>query len=188
MSDNVDPWGDTLGRFREYLLLLARLQTREQLQAKFDPSDIVQQTLLDAFRQQVQYRGHTTAEMAAWLRQMLACNMADAVRAFARAKRTVVRERSLEAQLTESSERLGNCLAAEFSTPSKQIERCEQAVRLAEALASLPNGQREAIVMRHYEGQSLADISRKLGRSPDAVAGLLKRGLKELRKQLGESR
>jgi RNA polymerase sigma-70 factor (ECF subfamily) len=187
MSEQAELSGEALGQFREYLLMLARLQVRDQLRAKFDPSDIVQQTLLDAYRQRAQYRGQTKAEMAAWLRQMLACNLADAVRAFGRAKRNAVRERSLEARLDESSERLGTCLAAELSTPSEQVQRCEQAVRLANALAALPDGQREALVLRHYEGQSLADVSRNLGRSPDAVAGLLKRGLKELRKQLSES-
>ncbi len=188
MSDQVEMSEEALVRFRKYLLLLARLQLGNQLQAKFDPSDIVQQTLLDAYRQRAQYRGRSSAEMAAWLRQMLACNLADAVRAFGRAKRNAVRERSLEACLDESSAQLANWLAAEQSSPSQQADRAERAVCLAEALATLPDAQREALVLRHFEGLSLADISRNLGRSPAAVAGLLKRGLRELRKQLGEVR
>jgi len=124
--------------------------------------------------------------MAAWLRQMLACNLADAIRALARAKRDVARERSLEADLEASSARLAGWLAAEQSTPSQQAQRHEEVLRLAEALATLPEAQREALVLRHCQGQSLPAISRRLGRSPAAVAGLLKRGLRELRAQLGE--
>ncbi len=81
--------GDELGveRFRTYLLLLARMQIGRKLRAKLDPSDVVQQTLLDAHRQREQFRGSTPAEMAGWLRRMLACNLADAMRAFARQAR-----------------------------------------------------------------------------------------------------
>jgi RNA polymerase sigma-70 factor (ECF subfamily) len=113
---------------------------------------------------------------------MLACNLADALRSLGRAKRDVVREQSLEA----SSARLTSWLAAEQSTPSQEAQRHEDVLRLAEALATLPEAQREALVLRHCKGQSLAAISQHLERSPAAVAGLLKRGLRKLRGQLGE--
>jgi RNA polymerase sigma factor (sigma-70 family) len=71
-----------------------------------------------------------------------------------------------------------------LSAGAKIIVRKGQ--RLAEALATLHEAQREALVLRHCQGLSLAAISQHLGRSPAAVAGLLKRGLRELRVQLGE--
>ncbi|MGA2258144.1 MAG: sigma-70 family RNA polymerase sigma factor [Thermoguttaceae bacterium] len=185
MDHQAELSSDVLGRFREYLLLLARLQLGDQLQGKFDASDVVQETLLEAHRKRAQFRGQSAAEMAAWLRQMLACNLADAVRALGRAKRDVARERSLEAGLDASSARLASWLAAEQSTPSQKAQLQEEVLRMAEALATLPEAQREALVLRHCQGQPLAAISRYLGRSPAAVAGLLKRGLRELRAQLG---
>jgi RNA polymerase sigma-70 factor (ECF subfamily) len=183
--DQAESSGEVLGRFREYLLLLARLQLGDRLQGKLDASDVVQQTLLEAHRQMAQFRGQNVAQMAAWLRQMLACNLADAIRALGRAKRDVARQRSLEAALDASSARLASWLAAEQSTPSQQAQRHEDVLRLAEALATLPEAQREALVLRHCQGLSLAGIGQHLGRSPAAVAGLLKRGLRELRVQLG---
>jgi RNA polymerase sigma-70 factor, ECF subfamily len=175
-----------LEHFRAYLHLLARLHLGTQLPGKLDASDVVQQTLLEAHRKREQFRGQSAAEMAAWLRQMLACTIADALRAAGRAKRNVARERSLEAALDQSSARLDAWLAAEQSTPSQQAQQQEQAVRLADALATLPEAQREALVLRHCQGLSLADISQRLGRSPAAVAGLLKRGLAQLRDLLQE--
>src|SRR6266849_6234222 len=89
----------SLERFRGYLGLLARLHWDPRLQGKFDPSDLVQQTLLEAFekREQFQYGGEE--ELAGWLRKILAHNLADLLRAFGRAKRDVALEKSLEAAL-----------------------------------------------------------------------------------------
>ena len=170
--------------FRAYLRLLARLHLDPRLRAKLDPSDVVQQTLLEAYEKRDQFRGGSEGEWLAWLRQALAHNLADALRAFGQAKRDVGRERSLEAAVAESSRRLAAWLAAEQSSPSQQAERHERAVRLAQALAALPDDNREALVLHYCEDRSLAEIAALLGRTPAAVAGLLKRGLKQLRARL----
>ncbi len=178
-----DP-GLALERFRDYLRLLARLQLDGRLQAKLDPSDLVQMTLLKAYQARAQYRGSSPAEQAAWLRQILANTLANAVRDLGRGKRDLALERSLEASLADSSSRLEGWLAAEQSSPSQQAERNEQLLQLAEALAQLPEVQREVLLLRHCQGWSLADIARHLGRSRPAVASLLRRGLKQLRQHL----
>src|SRR5262249_32116092 len=56
----------------------------------------------------------------------------------------------------------------------------------AAALAELPEANREALVMHYCQNQPLAEIATKLDRTPAAVAGLLKRGLRELRGKLRE--
>jgi RNA polymerase sigma-70 factor (ECF subfamily) len=185
MADTLgEAHGHLLEKFRAYLCLLARLQLDPRLRGKLDPSDVVQQTLLEAYQKRDQFRGATEGEWLAWLRQALAHNLADALRAFGQAKRDVNRERSLEAAVEASSQRLAAWLAADQSSPSQQAQRHERAVRLAEALATLPDDNREALVLHYCEDRPLADIATHLGRSPAAVAGLLKRGLKQLRTQL----
>jgi RNA polymerase sigma-70 factor (ECF subfamily) len=176
--------GLAVERFRDYLLLLARAQLGDRLRGKLDPSDVVQQTLLDAHRQRGQFRGSTPAEMAGWLRRMLACNLADALRALGRQKRDAARERSLEAALDESSARVEAWLAAEQSSPSEQAQRGEELLRLTEALAGLPEAQREALVLHYWQGLTLAETAARLDRTAAAVAGLLQRGLKALRASL----
>jgi RNA polymerase sigma-70 factor, ECF subfamily len=179
--------GLSLERYRAYLRLLARLHLDPRLRGKLDPSDMVQQTLLQAHQGLTGFRGQD-AQLAAWLRRILARNLARAVRDFARGKRDLAHERSLEAALAGSSERLGAWPAAGQPSPSEEAQRHEQAVRLAEALGRLPHAQREALVLQHWQGRSLAQIGAHLGRSPEAVAGLIKRGLKGLRELLGEGK
>jgi len=176
----------SLDRFRGYLRVLAHMQLRARFQGKFDASDVVQETLLKAHAALNEFRGHEPAELAAWLRQILARTLADLGRDLERAKRDIKLERSLEGSLEHSSVRLLGWLASDQPSPSQQAIFNEEAVRLAEALAVLPELQREALVLKHCEGWSLADIGRHLGRSPAAVASLLRRGLKQLRGSLHE--
>jgi RNA polymerase sigma-70 factor (ECF subfamily) len=178
--------GRDLEVFRPYLQFLARSRLDPRLQAKLDPSDVVQQTLLEACQAIPQTRGWTRGQLLAWLRRILANNLANAVRDFGRARRDVAREQPLEAALRDSSARVEAWLAAEQSSPSEQAERHEQEARLAAALAALPEAQREVVLLRHVHGWPLADISRHVGKSAAAVAGLLHRGLKQVRAALHE--
>jgi RNA polymerase sigma-70 factor (ECF subfamily) len=171
-------------RYHNYLRLLARLQLDPRLRGKLDPSDIVQQTLMQAHQMQDQFRGTTDAEQAAWLRQILVRTMANAARDMGRQKRDVNRERSLEAAIEESSVRLEAWLASEQTSPSMAAEKNEHMLRLAEALEQLPEAQREAVVLHHLRGLSLAELAAQLGRSEGAAAGLLHRGIKRLRELL----
>jgi RNA polymerase sigma-70 factor (ECF subfamily) len=184
MQKDTFPEGADLERFRNYLRLLARMQLDASPTARIDPSDLVQETLLEAYQNREQFRGAGDAERGAWLRAILARNVADVVRAQGRLKRDVSRERSLEQELDSSSVRLGAWLAADGPTPSEHAQRHEQAIRLADVLARLPVDQREALILHYWQGCTLAEVGERLERTTGAVAGLLKRGLKNLREQL----
>src|SRR5262249_50376220 len=119
MNRPADAAGPQLERFRPYLRLLARVHLDARLRGKVDESDLVQQTLLEACRRPDCFGGRSDAEVAAWLRQVLARQLAHAARDLARDKRDIRRERSLEAALDQSSVRLGAWLAADQSSPSE---------------------------------------------------------------------
>jgi RNA polymerase sigma-70 factor (ECF subfamily) len=177
MSDHSN-----LEKWRPYLHVLTNAQVDPRLRGKIDVSGIVQQTLLEAHRNRPAFADDS--QQAAWLRRVLANNLADELRKLAAAKRDIGRERSLEQALHESSARLEQWLAADQSSPSEHVARQEQALRLAAALEQLPEAQREALVLQHWHGWKLAQIADHMGRTRAAVAGLLKRGLQQLREQL----
>jgi RNA polymerase sigma-70 factor (ECF subfamily) len=170
-----------LEQYRSYLRLLAEGHLGGGGRPGIESSDIVQQTLLDAHKDRDRFRGGSKGERVAWLRRLLACNLADAARTLGRAGRGAARVRSLEEALDASSARLELWLAADEASPSERAEHNEAIIRLADALSRLPEANRRALVLRHCNGFSLAEISAELGRTPQAVAGLLKRGLAELR-------
>jgi RNA polymerase sigma-70 factor (ECF subfamily) len=178
------PVDEFLERYRAWLGLLARLQVDPRLRARVDLSGVVQQTLFEAHHALREGDGHTAEERLAWLRKCLAHNLADELRKLNAEKRDIRRERSLERALTESSQSLCAWVAASGPSPSAHVARDEEAVRLAEALAALPDDQREALVLQHWHCWKVAEIAAHLGRTKPAVAGLLKRGLAKLREEL----
>ena len=180
---------DDLERFRDYLLLLARLEVAPALRDKVDLSGIVQQTLLEAHQglSDDPERVRAQAETAGWLRAILSHNLADALRKLSARKRDVRREWSLDAALDQSASRLERWLAVEQSSPSQRAIRQEELLRMVASLAELPESQRRAIELHHLRGMPLSEIASELGTTKAAVAGLLHRGLKTLRIRLDPS-
>jgi RNA polymerase sigma-70 factor (ECF subfamily) len=179
----LDP---SLERCRDYLHLLARLQLDPRLQGVLDPSDVVQQTLLKAHANWSKFRGGTEAELMAWLRTILAHDLADVVRKYGR--RLSGRERSLQAALDESSARLEQWLASDSTSAGGRAVRREQLLRLAEAMAVLPEDQRLVLELKHLRELPVSEIGQMLGKTPAAVASLLYRGLKTLRHVMTDER
>ena len=174
----------SLEQYRDYLCLLARQQIGTRLRGKLDASDVVQETLLQAHLCRDQLHGESAPERLGWLQAILMNKLAGAFRQFARRCRDVELEVSLDNRLQQSSARLESWLAGDVSSPSEQFSRQEQILRLAAALAGLPEDQREAIEMHHLQGMTLAAISMAMQRSKPSVAGLIFRGVTALRHSL----
>jgi RNA polymerase sigma-70 factor (ECF subfamily) len=187
MPDAV-PDPTALGRFREYLALLARLQLPPRLRSKLDASDIAQQTLLKATQNLAKFHGQTDGEWAAWLRRILTNTLVDAVRQFKGPKHDVRLERALEASIADSSARLEALLTGSATSPSQQMLKDEQLVRLSAALAELPEDQRTALEMHYLQGCSVAEVATHISRSERSVAGLVRRGLQRLRELMADER
>jgi RNA polymerase sigma-70 factor (ECF subfamily) len=178
--------GDSLEQYRDYLRLLASQQIAARFRGKIDPSGVVQDTLLEAHRELAKAVEVPPNERLPWLRRILANNLADEVRRLTASKRDVGREESLQQAIEQSSQRLEVWLARDLA-PGRAAELEEQVLRLVGAVAKLPEDQREAIMLQYWSDMTMVEIAERLGRTRGAVAGLVKRGLQQLRAELHSS-
>jgi RNA polymerase sigma-70 factor (ECF subfamily) len=168
--------------YRGYLTVLARvhLARAAALRGRVDASDIVQDVLLQAHVAQAQFRGATAAEYAAWLRRILANALIDAQRRHGRLKRDAALETSCRDMIEGTASRLDQLRALD-PTPSQHLAQRERELMLVAALDTLPGDQRTAVELRYLGECSLEEIAAMMDRSKPSVAGLLRRGLEELR-------
>ena len=181
-----DGLNQLLEDYRNYLMILLRTHIGRVLQAKADPSDLVQDTLIEAQRDFAQFRGSTEDEFAAWLRKMMANNGAKFVRQYKGVQaRDVRREQRVEDELDRSTQMMAG-LVARGSSPSQGAIRAEAAVQLANAVAQLPDHYRDAIVLHHLQGRPIKDVAHAMHRTEDSIKKLLARALIRLQSTLRE--
>jgi RNA polymerase sigma-70 factor (ECF subfamily) len=181
----VDRLGALLELYRNYLILLAQSQLDRKLRPRLGPSDVVQETMLEAHRDFHQFRGATEAEFLCWLRQVLANNLARAIEKHVFAeKRDVRREVSIDqihAQLDRSNSQLSLTLEGRQELPSARVERREREVVLADLMSKLTPRHREVLVLRNLQGLRFDEIAKRMNRSLPAAKMLWLRAIKQLR-------
>jgi len=185
-AGDTDSLGELLEAYRSYLGLLARLQIDRRLQGKVAPSDLVQETFLQAERAFAGFRGSNEIQLTAWLRKVLATQVVRLYRHHQAKRRDYKLDRELEAELNQSSLILQQNFRSRQSSPSGSAARREEAVLLADALARLPPDYREVILLRNLENRPFAEVALRMDRSQSSVKSLWTRALARLRDELGE--
>jgi RNA polymerase sigma-70 factor (ECF subfamily) len=181
---NQESTNRSLDEFRGYLETLTFIQVSPRLRSKFGLSDIISQTLLEAYRSLDRIRALDEPGRKRWLRRMLVNNLLEEIKHWTRGKRDYRAEQVLEADADASSCRLQSWLAADEDSPSDQVVEQEEALRLLEALSTLPERQCEALILQRYHGWKLREIAEHMNCTVNAVAGLHANGLKKLRELL----
>src|SRR5262245_30110079 len=124
--------GELLESFRPYVRVIVHGLRDRRVQARLDDSDLIQDALLEAHRSFPDFRGTTVAELTVWLRQIVLRSAGHTLRnQLGTDKRNPAREQHGTAGR--------DVLADSGSSPSAVAIRQEQALRMAEALALLPN-------------------------------------------------
>ena len=187
LSGDEEALGELLAAYRPYLIVLAQTQISRRLQGKADAADLVQETFLEAHRHFSGFRGQTDAEFSAWLRSILAGVIANHVRRYMRTKSRDARlERELTVELGDTSDVIERGIAANVDTPSQEVVRREDSLKLSRALDLLPPHYREVVLLRHIEGLPFAQVAEHMQRTVESVEKLWVRALARLRYLLGE--
>jgi RNA polymerase sigma-70 factor (ECF subfamily) len=185
---DTEALGELFARYRNYLRLLARVQLNHPLRTKLDPSDLVQEVFLQAYRQFASLHGDSEQEFLAWQHQILLHNLLDRLRHFyAAQKRDVRLETSLEDSLAHSSKLLRDVLVDPKQSPIQSAEQREQSVLVANALEQLPAHYRDVLAYRHLQELPFEEVAKRMDRSLDSVEKLWVRALAAVRAQLGRT-
>jgi len=173
-----------LERYGKLLKMLVRgMGLDPRLRRRFDSSDLVQETLLKAHASKHQFQGDQ-AQLVQWLKKILDRVVIDKVREAGAGKRNVALDRSIHAVVVESSGRLGDFLEADQSSPSQRAERHEELLRQAAALDQLAEDEHDVIIHHYWLKTPIAQIAEQMGRTEKAVANLLYRTIRKLKKIL----
>jgi len=177
-----------LTRHRARLRKMVALHLDRRLAARVDPSDVVQEALADADKKLDDYARKPPLPFYPWLRQLAWDHLVELHRRHVRAtKRSVTREEPDVLHLPdESAAELASRLIDLGSNPSKHLLRGELRQRVREAMEQLRPRDREALVLRHLEQLSTAEIAAVLGIREGAVKVRHLRALERLRALLGE--
>lgn len=170
---------------RNYLNLVARSQVESWLQAKVDASDLVQQTMMEAYRDFARFQGGSEGEWLAWLKQILSHNAGDFIRRYTGAGRHARREVPLAGPLDSS------CFGAPDpadpgASPSEEVLRRERELEIADALARLSPDHREVIMLRNLQRLPFEEVAQRMERTRPAVQMLWMRAMHKLQETMKE--
>ncbi len=175
---------ELFARCRSYVNLVARTQVESWMRAKVDASDLVQQTMLEAYRGFPQFDGGTEGEWLAWLRKILSHNTQDFIRRMRTEKRGGAKEIPLQAG--DDSQGFFHDPASPDETPSQMLSGREREIALAQAIERLPADYQEVILLRNLQRLPFEDVAERMGRTRGAVQMLWARAIQKLTEEMGD--
>lgn len=162
-------------RYRRRLAVLIRYKLGPQQRSKLDADDLVQETLLRAYRDLPQFTYRSPGSFMRWLSAIADHTITDAVRYAHR-----VRRQGNEVGFRSESNP-GGAEPADTLTPSRVLAQEERLQALLRKLDALPEHYREALLLAKIEGLTTEEISARLGKPRQAVSLLIFRALERLR-------
>ena len=155
---------ELLERFRQYLRSLVAARLDRRVTRRVDASDIVQEALADASERMDDYLRVRPLPFLDWLRRLARDRIVDAHRRhLGSLRRSVARERSTSELTDASVAELGRRLLAPDTSPSNRLDRRERFDRIAAALATLQDRDRDVLVMWYLQQRSAREIAETLG-------------------------
>ena len=173
---------ELLRHYRPRLCELARRDLRSIFQRRFDDSDVVQNTCIEAYKSFDSFRGRSRREFGSWLRTILKRNIWHMKQRHLSKKRDIRREGLHDAK---------RCLTVLGSLPCEgypgrgPADR-DRAEHIDAALERIPEKFAEAIRMRYCQEMKLREIAQEMDTTVSTVAGYLRRGLRALAEQMAE--
>ena len=170
-AGDIQAADDLFQRWRPLMRLHAAKSLGRDVSARVDPSDVVQETLIQATQDLPRFEGQSEGQWVRWLQQMLAGNAAKIRRHHLAQKRAVKRD----VAVTESQ------FGVRPQPTNHSLEKLEEAAQLAKAIDQLPEEMRFAISERVLWQRPWEQIAKEMGKPTGTVRALWTRGLRKLK-------
>jgi len=182
---------DLLAREHEGpLRALISIELGEGLRGRVEVDDLLQETMLRAFRSIAQLKGETDDTLRSWLTGIAHHVVIDRARQLTARKADYRREVSLDAPLagvSGDSSSLSMEVPSPAASPSRILRREERLERLLEAIQSLTPDHRQVLILTLIERLSAKEVGLRMQRTDKAVSMLLVRAMRALREAFGET-
>jgi RNA polymerase sigma-70 factor, ECF subfamily len=179
-----ESWVALLTRHAERLRRMVAFRLDQRLQGRIDPSDVIQETHLEAWTHLADYLRDPSLPFFLWLRGIAGNKMRELHRHHLG---TQMRDAGREVSLYRGTmpETTSAALAAQLlgrmTGPSEAAVRAEVKVRLQEALNSMDPLDREVLALRHFEQLSPMETAQVLGIKEKAAGMRYVRALRRLK-------
>ena len=175
--------------FRDRLLALAQKRLNPILLRRFAYEDILQETYAAAVKRLSFFNADPEVPLYFKLRTILLQTIADVERRHLKAEgRDAYKEVEVD-RLAEDGEADTsgiNAFAAAITSPASRVDRDERHALLRDAIAALPENDRQIILLRHFDGMGNAEAAAALGIEEKAASIRHVRALERLQKKLME--
>ena len=172
-----------LAAHHDRLERIVDLRIDPRLAARVDPADVLQETFLEAQKRLARYLDQPSVPLFVWLRGVTLDTLIHVHRRHLAKMRDAGLEVSLHtgAQPHVSSIALAGWLVADLTSPSQVAMRDEAAAKVAEALDSMDDIDREVLILRHFEQLSNDEVAGVVGVKKAAASRRYTRALKRFR-------
>jgi RNA polymerase sigma-70 factor, ECF subfamily len=187
-AGDAEAWQALVARHHDRLRRMIVLRLHPGLQGRVDPSDVLQDTYLEAARRLPEYVRDPAMPLFLWLRLLAVTRLNKLHRRHLGAQmRDAGREVSLfrGAMPAASSAALAAHLLGRECRPSEAAVRAERRLALQEAINELDPIDREVLALRHFEQLTTIEVARVLDISPAAASKRYVRALVRLKDVLG---
>jgi RNA polymerase sigma-70 factor (ECF subfamily) len=158
------------------LLPLIRLRLGRSLRSEMESRDILQNVLCRSFARMDQVQDPDA--VMGWLARMAENEIRDQADFHGRQRRDV----AMRAPMEDAA-----AVPAPVRQALSQVILLERSERLAVALESLPEAQREIIVLRKLEELTFPEIAARMGKSEDACRMAFSRAMAALTMRIGDA-
>jgi RNA polymerase sigma-70 factor (ECF subfamily) len=157
---DVAALGQLLQEYRPRLLAMLQRRLDPQLNPRLDAEEILSMAFLQARRRWTAFQARPAMKPYPWLYRIALDCLIEAWRRETRSPRDVRRAMPLP---DATSLQLGLGLVHPGTSPSAALARDEVRAQVRLVMSQLKDGEREILLMRHFDDLSYADISAVLG-------------------------